>query len=299
MLTQSLDKKEFLRTRIQEMDSLPSVASIVRPLLHYLEDPGDQIEVPKVVELVSCDNSITAQCLRMANSPLFGRSREVDTVRGAVVALGMRRLREILLSCVLVRLTPKGNQTLNAALYWQHSLGCALVSRQLAKKINFHAAEKAYLAGLLHDVGIVVTSCLMPEDFGRAMQLAAAEQISEQEAERATFGFTHSFAGEVLATHWRLPEAVRQVILYHHDVEQAKLHVSLVAIVSLADSFCRMRGLDNGFGNAPDIPLWENPAWLTLSKEYPYLQEFDLESFMVELDEFVGVAREMVASIFH
>jgi HD-like signal output (HDOD) protein len=299
MVMLAAEKRQHLRERIEELDSLPTVSSILRPLLHYLEDPGDQVEIPKVIELVSCDNTITAQCLRIANSPLYGRAREVETVRGAVMALGMRRLREILLSCVLVRLTPTHQKGLDSMRYWQHSLGVALVSRQLAKKINYHAVEKAYLSGLLHDVGVLVCSHLMPEDFEMAMSLASREGLPVEDAEKMVLGFTHAYAGDVLATHWRLPEAVRQVILYHEDIEQAKLHTSLVAIVSLSNTLCRIRGMDYTNERAETKSMLQDPAWHTLTREYPYLKESDLSTFCSELDSFLETAREMVGSIYH
>lgn len=299
MIMLAAEKRQQLRERIEELDQLPTVSSILRPLLHYLEDPGDQVEIPKVIELVSCDNTITAQCLRIANSPLYGRAREVETVRGAVMALGMRRLREILLSCVLVRLTPSNQKGLDSLRYWQHSLGVALVSRQLAKKINYHAVEKAYLSGLLHDVGVLVCSHLMPDDFETALTLTQRDGMPSADAEKMVLGFTHAYAGDVLASHWRLPEAVRQVILYHEDIEQAKLHTSLVAIVSLSNTMCSMRGMD--YLNEPptEKPITHDPAWHTLTREYPYLKDSDLSSFCAELDSFLETAREMVGSIFH
>jgi HD-like signal output (HDOD) protein len=299
MVMLAAEKRQLLRERIEELDSLPTVSNILRPLLHYLEDPGDQIEVPKVIELVSCDNTITAQCLRIANSPLYGRAREVETVRGAIMALGMRRLREILLSCVLVRLTPSNQKGLNTTRYWQHCLSVALVSRQLAKKINYHAVEKAYLTGLLHDLGVLVCAHLMPEDFEIALNFARQERMPLEQAENIVLGFSHSYAGDVLASHWRLPEEVRQVILYHADVEQSKLHTSLVAIVSMSNTLCSLRGMDYIEQEGKSKEISQDAAWLTLTKEYPYLQESDLNSFCAELDSFLETARDMVSSIFH
>ena len=89
---------DLIRDRVKRVDALPTIPAILRPLLHYLEQPMEQLEVEKIVELISCDNSIAAQCLQMTNSPLYGRRQSVNTVRGAVIALGVRRLRDILLS---------------------------------------------------------------------------------------------------------------------------------------------------------------------------------------------------------
>jgi HD-like signal output (HDOD) protein len=129
---------ETLRSRVRNLDAMPA---ILAPLLRFLDLPPDQIEVEKVTELISCDKSIAAQCLRMANSALFSRHTHIETVRGAVVALGARCLWDILLGS-------HGSQKPVAAeprSFWKHSFGCALVSQQLARKVLMPDPEKVYL----------------------------------------------------------------------------------------------------------------------------------------------------------
>ena len=99
--------RELIRERVEGLNSIPTVPAIIRPLLFYLERPVDQVDVQRIVDLVSCDESISAQCLRVANSALYFRSREVKSVHGAIVVLGVRQVREILLSCSLLNLLPK------------------------------------------------------------------------------------------------------------------------------------------------------------------------------------------------
>jgi len=291
-------KTDLIQARIREIDAIPTVPAILRPLLHYLEQPEDQIEVPKIVELVSCDGSIAAQCLHMANSPLFGRSRAVDTVRGAVISLGVGRLRDILLSCVLVRMVPKAKWLIDPVVFWQHSLGCALLCRQFARKINYHAPEKAYLAGLLHDLGEVVNSVLLPSEFRSAAEKAFSQSLPIHEAELSAMGFTHCESGEILARHWNLAPDIGSVIRHHHDVQQAKLHPVLVALVNLCDLLCRMRGLGYGYYESREVDFLEEPAWWILTKEYPHLEQFDLARFTFEMDEYTTQIRDLVSSVF-
>ena len=121
--------RELIRERVERLNSIPTVPAIIRPLLLYLEKPVDHMEVQRIVDLISCDESISAQCLRVANSSLYFRAREVKTVHGAVVVLGVRQVREILLSCSLLNLLPKHSWVIDPLLFWEHSLGCGLVAR--------------------------------------------------------------------------------------------------------------------------------------------------------------------------
>ena len=97
---------EEMLKRLQSADHLPSLPVVVAPLLNYLQQPIDSLQVNEVARFISQDD-LAARCLHLANSPLFGRWQSVETVRGAVVSLGLRRMREIATSCCLINLTPK------------------------------------------------------------------------------------------------------------------------------------------------------------------------------------------------
>jgi|SRR5579863_2474759 len=103
MNTETLDR---LRSRIVKIDAMPAIPMILRPLLHCLEQPVEQVDMNRIVELVSYDKSIAAQCLRMANSALFMRNKEAETVRTAVMSLGMWRVRDLLFSNSLSEVIP-------------------------------------------------------------------------------------------------------------------------------------------------------------------------------------------------
>jgi len=88
---------------------------ILRPLLRCLDQPVEQIDVDRIVELVSYDKTIAAQCIRMANSALFGRSRPVESVRTAVMNLGMWRVRDLLFSNSLSQVIPANRWVVDPA----------------------------------------------------------------------------------------------------------------------------------------------------------------------------------------
>jgi HD-like signal output (HDOD) protein len=218
-------------------------------------------------------------------------------VHGAVVVLGVRHVREILLSCSLLNLLPKESWVIDPLAFWEHSLGCALVSRYCARKARYRQPERAYLAGLLHDLGELVNMLSFQEEFRAAAQLARSEQIPIHQAEYAALGFTHCDTGKILAEHWRLPEDITEVVEHHHNVQQAKLHPVLVAVVGLADRLCHLHDLGYGVKESPDWKLENDPAWAILTRDYSYLAQIDPAKFLLEMEQFVSEARKLVLSI--
>jgi len=289
--------RELIRERVERLNSIPTVPAIIRPLLFYLERPVDQVDVQRIVDLVSCDESISAQCLRVANSALYFRSREVKTVHGAVIVLGVREIREILLSCSLLNLLPKERWIIDPVAFWEHSLGCGLVGRFCARKAGYRDAERAYLAGLLHDLGELVNLLSFQEEFRAAAQLARSEKIPLHQAERSALGFSHCDTGKILAEHWRLPEDIAEVVEHHHDVQQSKLHPVLVALVSLSDQICQAYELGYGFNESTDWKLEEDPSWAILTREYPSLAQTEPGRFLLDMEQYVAEARKLVRSI--
>jgi HD-like signal output (HDOD) protein len=151
-----------IRQRVQGIDTMPAIPAVFLPLLEMLGSSTEEVKVDEVVRLVSYDNSIAAQCLRVANSPLFGLAQLPRSIKAAVMSLGLRRVETILLTCCLGQAFPTGRWALDPNVFWKHSLGCALVCRKFSEKLAAADGEKAYMAGLLHDLGFMVNCQVFP-----------------------------------------------------------------------------------------------------------------------------------------
>ncbi|MBZ5653750.1 MAG: HDOD domain-containing protein [Acidobacteriia bacterium] len=294
MISEQLEK---FRPRINALDSIPTIPVIIQPLLTMLQLPPEQVDLEKVAELVSYDKTIAVQCLRMANSPLFGR-RQVETVRNAVMILGMKRVQSILLCCSLNQVVPADKWAFDPLTFWRHSLGCALVTRKMAQMIGYPDAEKAYLAGLLHDLGILVNSLVCTEEYRKCVEDAAARRISIDRAEQEWLGFTHCQSGKVLAERWNLSTDLIEVIEFHHDVELTKNARPLVAMVHLSDLLCRVRELGYGYYEVMGLDLAGDVAWSSLVQHYPTLASVDLARFTLDIEGAIDEIAELVDSVF-
>jgi len=286
-----------IRERVQHIEIMPAIPAVFLPLLQLLSSSKEDVKVDEVVRLVSYDSTIAAQCLRMMASPLFGLAQPPKSIKGAVISLGLRRVETMLLTCCLGQAFPAKKWALDPAVFWRHSLGCAMVCRKFSEKLATADAEEAYMGGLLHDIGFMVNCLVFSKEFAAAMERACQEGIPLDEAERATMGFTHCETGQALAVEWKLADEVVEVIANHHAIEQSQRAQPLVALVHLSDLLCRMRGLGYGYYERHKVDLIADPAWAILLKEHRDLDGVDLVRFTFELDEAVEEIHALVSTV--
>jgi len=289
---------ETIRERVQQIETMPAIPAVFLPLMKLLSDSGEGVKLDEVVRLVSYDGTIAGQCLRVAGSPLFGLPKPPESIKSAVLTLGLRRVETILLTCCLGQAFPAKKWVLDPVIFWRHSLGCAMVCRKFSEKLGTADAEKAYMAGLLHDIGFMVNCLVFSKEFTGAVARAREQEIPLGEAEQATMGFTHCETGQALAEKWKLADDVIDVIAHHHAIEHSQKAQALVALVHLSDLLCRMRGLGYGYYERHMVDLIADPAWAVLLKEHRELGGVDLVRFTFELDEAVEGIHALVATVF-
>jgi len=289
---------EAARQKISNVKAIPAMPMILMPLLELLQKPADQVPIDEVVRLVSYDKTIAAQCIRIAGSPLFGLSRAPETIRSAVISMGITRIKDVVLTFSLGQILPAEKFVIDPGVFWRHSLGCALVCKKFCEISGALSPEKAYLAGLLHDLGIIVNCMVFPKESAAAIEHAKTEYIPLDEAERATMGFSHCETGRVLAEAWRLPDEMREVIACHHDLDMSAQSAPLVAVVHLCDLLCRMRELGYGYYESRRIDFMHNPAWAILSETDGKIRTMDLERFTFDMDEAAADVAILVDSVF-
>lgn len=297
-MTTALDGMQLLLQRMEGLRQIPTIPAVLTPLLRYLEQPVEKLDVQKLTDLLAQDESLAAQCLQMANSPLFGRWQQVQSLRAAVVSLGFNHVSDIAMSCGILKILPGKNGGLDPSIFWEHSLGCALVSRHLAHKIDFGDPGKAYLAGLLHDVGIIVNLWLLPDEFRAAFEIAAREGIPLHEAEQQSMGFTHCDSGRLLAERWGFAPSLIEVAAFHHSPQESTQAFELVALVHIADLLCRMSGLNYGYVEERQVNFSRDEGFSLLARNHESLKHFDWARLTFEVGSYLDEVHSLVRTIY-
>ncbi len=103
--------------------------------------------------------------------------------------------------------------------FWKHCIGAGEAGRIIAGEVNYKNPSRAYLLGLLHDIGKVALSFINKSDFDDAVFESRAVETELFNSEKQIFGFDHQEAGEWLCTRWQLPESIIAGVRYHHAVD--------------------------------------------------------------------------------
>jgi HD-like signal output (HDOD) protein len=259
-----------LLSGIEDLRDIPTIPAVLAPLLRYMQRPAEQMDMHEVTNMIAQDKSLAAQCLEMANSPLFGKWQKIDSLKGAIVGLGMQRVSDIVTCCGVLNLAPKDAAGMDPVAFWEHSLGCALVCRHFARKISYPDPSKAYLAGLLHDIGVIVNLWMLPTEFRAAFELARERGSPLSEAELAILGFTHCESGHLLAKKWQLSADLCDVVSLHHSAYESSSHAPLIALVAISDLLCRMSGLGYALWKSARSTFWRNPVLLHSRNSVPF-----------------------------
>jgi putative nucleotidyltransferase with HDIG domain len=211
---------------------IPQVALKITRMIHE-----GNYNMSKIAREIKQDQVISAKVITFCNSSFMGLEKKVDSVDRALVILGEKHLLQLILSASMelhFSDSAQGYSLCKGGLF-QHALGTAMVSEELAKYTGRACPEVAYTAGLLHDIGKIVLDQYIASVFPFFYRRTQIDGIELCKAEREKLGITHSEAGGLLAKNWSLPENLTDTIRHHHYPEQATVDPELTHLIYLAD----------------------------------------------------------------
>jgi putative nucleotidyltransferase with HDIG domain len=235
------DTRSKLKRAVNNLDSLPAMPVIAQKLLALPLDT-DKGEA-ELLKLVGQDPQIYAKLIGMANSPMMGVTRKINSVEDAAMLLGLTRVKSVAIGIAsmsnMVKLAP--GKYFNPQDLWMHCMTIAMVMRTIAQSMPRAMRpneDQIFMAGLLHDIGFMALhhlDAVASDELHHQLALQTKRPILEIELE--TLGITHCFIGAQLAKHWHLPSELIGVIGYHHPpyVEEVAAQNPLVRLVNLAE----------------------------------------------------------------
>lgn len=271
----TMDPK-LLRSQIERIDTLPTIPGVLRKLLAVIENP--KISLTEIGNFISNDPVLTSRVLKMVNSPIYGFPGRISSVQQALILLGLNVVRGLLLGVSVFEVMQRSMVGL-----WEHSLGCAVAARIIAKKKNIPEPEEVSVSALLHDIGKVVMILRFKEEYDQVMKEAEAGDMLIMDAEKLVFGITHADSGAWIAKKWNFPLSLVEVIEYHHKPNLSKGVPVNSAIVHLADILTRAVGF--GFAGDNYVPALNPSAWEQLG-----LTDTDLREILDEMDRTLSEA---------
>ncbi len=250
--------KEDLINKAGDLNVLPFVA---RKVIETLNDENCTID--KLSDIIEKDQAISARILKISNSALYGLRREVASLRQAIVLLGLRTIRSLVLS-ISTRALHK-NFGMKEKILWDHSVGAAIASKMISAGLEAEVGEASFVGGLMHDFGKTVMNNESPDVFEEVMMAVYNENDESIAAEEKVYGFNHAELGARVIEKWGFSPLLVNVLEKHHlinvkleDINNPVVAKS-VAVVNLADHICKYLGI--GYRNVDEsVNLHELPS---------------------------------------
>lgn len=214
-------KIELMTKHVSGLMAFPfTVAKVLRLVDNSKTGAAD---LSKVME---ADPVISANILKVSNTVFFASlNRRISTIKDAVVRIGLRETKRIVMGMSVMAILDKKNNNLgfDRMAFWQHSLATALIAERIAKRMGRVNTDEAFLAGLLHDFGIILLDEFFPTVLAKVLDATTNNASRFVDNEVSILGISHNDVVKELFAAWKLPEAVAEGVCLHYSVcENAK-----------------------------------------------------------------------------
>jgi putative nucleotidyltransferase with HDIG domain len=222
-------------SRLTQISSLPEITTRI---VEVVED--SRSTASEMHEIIKHDPALAAKILKVVNSAFYGLPSQIASLDRAIVMLGLSAIKNIALAASLSRLFRPGTISSHFAArdLWTHCIGVGVCARMLIEPRHAQS-EEAFVAGLVHDIGLLVEYQLFPDKLKTVADQCEDSSESFCDLERSIIGADHQAFGAAIAASWKFPPPLRYTIAYHHNPAVLKPEFQrLATLVSVADMVC-------------------------------------------------------------
>jgi HD-like signal output (HDOD) protein len=263
---------------IDSLGKLPPFSPILSKLMASLA--GEDVSFVVLGDLIEKDTVVAANVLKVVNSAAYARRGSVNSVRHALSVLGVGKIRNIVLGMSISRMM---NQTQPPASWSmerfnQHAAAVAMLSDLLAQRVRCVYPEGAFVGGLLHDIGRLLIAMGLPREYADICALYARSAKTWFACEQEILGLHHAGLSADAMDAWKLPEPIRDAVLWHHE-PPAGTPAPLARIIHVANTYV------DAFGHSIETELHgdiDPLAGLESLGMSPQVQQQVLDQFKLE-----------------
>ncbi|MFP4580759.1 MAG: HDOD domain-containing protein [Candidatus Sumerlaeia bacterium] len=218
----NLMASERMRNVVSQIDSLPSLPQLHIQLIEELKQ--SEPDMGKIEKIVSQDIGMSSKILQLVNSTFFGLAHHISSPGHAVSMLGLDTIRAMVYSIhIFSQFDKAALDGFPMEALWEHSTAVGTWSRRVGilAGANAKLIDASFIAGLLHDIGILVVASQMPGEYREVMKLAQDPDYDLVDAEREITGASHAEVGAYLIGIWGLPAAIVEATLFHHEPQNS------------------------------------------------------------------------------
>jgi len=221
MSASTQDQSKVVTKAIQQIGQIATLPEITVKIIELVEDPDATAQdLHKVIEF---DPALCSRVLKVVNSSFYGLPGQIGSINRAIVLLGLNAVKNIAISASLAKLFRGGNisNAFSAKDLWTHSTASAATSKLIADELGMSCSDEAFLAGLMHDIGVIVELQYDRSSLADVInEIAGPDGVpvgDMLEAERKNFGATHQEFGRALCNKWKFPQIFSLVSGAHHN----------------------------------------------------------------------------------
>ncbi len=245
--TDNQDAKQIdaiVQSAVQEISHIATLPEVTMKIIQLVEDPDSTAN--DLNKIISNDPALGARILKVVNSAFYGLPGQIGSINRAIVLLGLNAVKNIAIAASLAKLFRGGKiaNNFDARDLWTHAITCATGTRLLAQNAGLGLPDEAFLAGLIHNIGIMVEIQARRPKFVEVMEKLEAEpNLTLREAETQVLGANHEQFGTALCKLWKFPQSFQYVTGFHHNpMDLNDKNRTLTGLVHVADILASKTG---------------------------------------------------------
>ncbi len=226
-----------------DVGDLPSMPIVAIKSLELLQKHN--VSIKELVDTISMDPVISARILKITNSSVYGLLNKITTLHSALVVLGERTVRSLVLASSMCSINTQYG--LLEKLLWEESVGSAIAGRIISQRLDKGECEEAFLAGLFSNLGKIVRNNNNPAEYQALIEAQYNDGNARYvDLERSYFSYPYNQVGAAVLHSWGIAELLVEAVCQHIDAEADNVNpdvLILAAVTNLGVNMCCKCGI--------------------------------------------------------